>query len=228
MTRLCRNTPHSQSKARTSTPGYKWLGCPASRIPDQMILYPPPQSHTWASKPSLVMVHLSPPEIEKTRYKDHYCTVSDLSEVWTSEVRRDTADSRSIINPTLCIMQGETKTPLQRTEGNKKSKTLLKYFMFILCSSFRASWINSKKFQRDDTLVQYFLFLASCSTCFGWNIDPSSGAQLNCIYSIWCWQTVCDLPSSWMSRNSSRLTHDDGRSHTVCHYQTTVYSSSWW
>jgi hypothetical protein len=32
-------------------------------------------------------------------------------------------------------------------------------------------------------------------------IHPSSGARLNCIYSIWCRQTECGLPSSWMSRN---------------------------
>jgi hypothetical protein len=46
------------------------------------------------------------------------------------------------------------------------------------------------------TLLYSILFPASYCTCFGRNIHPSSGTRLACIYSIWCWQKVCDLPSS--------------------------------
>jgi hypothetical protein len=35
-------------------------------------------------------------------------------------------------------------------------------------------------------LVQ-FLFPANCSTYFRWNLHPSSGARVNCNYSIWHW-----------------------------------------
>ena len=128
-THLCRNTPHSRSRARTSTLGYTRLGCPASRIPDQRILYPPHQSHTWASEPSIAVVHLSRPEIKKARYKDHYCTVSDLSEVRASKVRRDDPDIRYIMNSPPCTMQGETKTSLQHTEGKQE---ILKSYVKLL------------------------------------------------------------------------------------------------
>jgi len=30
-----------------------------------------------------------------------------------------------------------------------------------------------------------FILSGNCSTCFGWYLHPSSGAQTNCIYSIW-------------------------------------------
>jgi len=33
--------------------------------------------------------------------------------------------------------------------------------------------------------VTHFILSGNCSTCFGWYRHPSSGAQNNCIYSIW-------------------------------------------
>jgi hypothetical protein len=59
-----------------------------------------------------------------------------------------------------------------------------------------------KKFQRDYTLYSILLFPISRSTCFGRNPGPSSGARLNCIHSIWGWQTV------WIQFNRAP---DDGR-----------------
>jgi hypothetical protein len=56
-------------------------------------------------------------------------------------------------------------------------RNILKNFFFIL-----------KNF-RDDTLYSALLFPVSRSTCFRRNPRPSSGAQLNCIHSIWCWHT---------------------------------------
>jgi hypothetical protein len=64
-----------------------------------------------------------------------------------------------------------------------------------LCSWVRASWINVKMFQKDSTFYS-ILFRANSSTCFVWYFHPSSGA-----------------------RTPFRLLHDNGRSHTVCHYQ---------
>jgi hypothetical protein len=42
-----------------------------------------------------------------------------------------------------------------------------------------------KMFQIDDTFLCSILFPANGSTCFEWNIHPSSGARINCSYSIW-------------------------------------------
>jgi hypothetical protein len=53
-----------------------------------------------------------------------------------------------------------------------------------------------KMFQQDGTFLSHILFPTNSCTCFGWNIHPSSGARINCSYSIWQWQTVCGLPSS--------------------------------
>jgi len=38
--------------------------------------------------------------------------------------------------------------------------------------------------QQDATIHNFILYL-NCSTCFGWFLHPSSGAQINVIYSIW-------------------------------------------
>jgi hypothetical protein len=73
--------------------------------------------------------------------------------------------------------------------------------IFSLCFDSKFWTIILKKFQRDDTLYSTLWFPGSRSTCFGRNPRPSSGAQLNCIHSIWGWQTVCVQPSSWMSQN---------------------------
>jgi hypothetical protein len=43
-------------------------------------------------------------------------------------------------------------------------------------------------------LVQ-FLFPANCSTRFGWHLQQSSGARVNCSYSIWHWSNRM-LPSA--------------------------------
>jgi hypothetical protein len=35
-----------------------------------------------------------------------------------------------------------------------------------------------------------FLFPATCSTCFGWHLHPSSGERVNCNYSIRHWSNL--------------------------------------
>jgi hypothetical protein len=42
-----------------------------------------------------------------------------------------------------------------------------------------------KTFQQDDTFLYSILFPVNGSTCFGWNIHPSSGARINFSHSIW-------------------------------------------
>jgi hypothetical protein len=74
---------------------------------------------------------------------------------------------------------------------------------FILMGKYASWFLIFKNVPTRWHLFLYsILFPVNGSTSFGWNIHPSSGARINCSYSIWQWQTVCDLPSSWVSRNT--------------------------
>jgi hypothetical protein len=64
----------------------------------------------------------------------------------------------------------------------------------FLCSWVRASWINVNNCPTKCDFVQ-FLFTTNCSSRFGRYLHPSSGARVNCNYSIWHW-TNCMLSSS--------------------------------
>jgi hypothetical protein len=56
---------------------------------------------------------------------------------------------------------------------------------------------------RCDCIEFYYIF-ANGSTCFGWYLHPSSGAHVNCNYSIWhCLNCICYLLLSWRIRNES-------------------------
>jgi hypothetical protein len=70
---------------------------------------------------------------------------------------------------------GEWKKKL----NNEESSVL--YFMLI-----SPSIVNQflKMFQQDETFLYSILFPANSSICFGSNIHPSSGARINCSYSI--------------------------------------------
>jgi hypothetical protein len=59
-------------------------------------------------------------------------------------------------------------------------------FIYInfFCSWVCASWINVSNCPTRCNFIQ-FLFPANCCTCFGWHLHPSSGARVNCNYSIW-------------------------------------------
>jgi len=64
--------------------------------------------------------------------------------------------------------------------------------------------------------VIHFILSGNCSTCLGWYHHLSSGAQHNCIYSIWylllCY---CYLSLSWTPptahSNQFQLFHDSDR-----------------
>ena len=72
-----------------------------------------------------------------------------------------------------CVLQGWTK----------KGK---KVYKLILCSWVRALWIGDNNCPTRCDYIQC-LFPANCSACFGWYLHPSSGACINCNYSIWHW-----------------------------------------
>jgi hypothetical protein len=40
------------------------------------------------------------------------------------------------------------------------------------------------KYNQEDVTLYNILYYCQCSTCFGWFLRPSSGAQ-NCTHSIW-------------------------------------------
>ena len=48
----------------------------------------------------------------------------------------------------------------------------------------RASWINVNNWPTRCDYIQFYYISANCSTCFGWYLHPSSGAHVNCNYSI--------------------------------------------
>jgi hypothetical protein len=58
---------------------------------------------------------------------------------------------------------------------------------FLLLSAHQSVHRESifKNVPADDTFLCSILFPVNGSTCFGWNIHPSSGARVNCSYSIW-------------------------------------------
>jgi hypothetical protein len=60
-------------------------------------------------------------------------------------------------------------------------------------------------------LVQ-FLFPANWSTCFGWYLHLSSGARVNCNYSIW-YRSNCILPSAVMQESGLRALTAEGSIH---------------
>ena len=65
----------------------------------------------------------------------------------------------------------------------------------ILCSCFRAFWINVNNWPTRCDYIQFYYISADSSTCFGWYPHPSSGAHSNCNYNIWYWSNrICYRP----------------------------------
>ena len=81
--------------------------------------------------------------------------------------------------------------------------------------------------------IQFYHISVDSSTCFGWYLHPSSGAHVNCNYSIWHWSNRnCYLLLLWRSRNGVPTTP---RQRTVANMVwpmpdnvITVYVCSWW
>ena len=86
---------------------------------------------------------------------------------------------------------------------------------------------------QQDATIYSFLFPANCSTWFGWYLHPSSGAHINCNYSIWHWLNhICYILLLWRGHNSV-LTPPQQRkvANTVRpmpYTVITVYVCSWW
>jgi hypothetical protein len=101
-----------------------------------------------------------------------------------------------------------TNTEEYRKEGNQNDVLCIS----LLCSCVRASWINVNNCPTRCDFVQ-FLFPANCSTYFGWYIHPSSGARINCNYSIWHWSNLTSavVEESGLSPGSSMTAEDSIR-----------------
>jgi hypothetical protein len=131
--------------------------------------------------------------------KKKYCRAGQATENNMAHARRMLDVKGCKYTLSLCYTSCfSTATIVARTRLDATLiRTLPVFFMLIILCIVNQFQKSSNKMTH---LYSILLFPASRSTCFGWNIHPSSGARLNCIYSIWCWQTDCDLPSSWMSR----------------------------
>jgi hypothetical protein len=68
--------------------------------------------------------------------------------------------------------------------------------------------------------IQFYHISAHSSTCFEWYPHPSSGAHVNCNYSIWHWSNrIGYRPLSWRSRNciSDSSTPAEGSTSARCY-----------
>ena len=120
-------------------------------------------------------------------------------------------------------------------------------FLWIVCSWVHALWISVNNFPTRCDYIQ-FLFPANCSTCFGWYLHPSSGARVNCNYSIWhqlnrittfrChggvwlhssgtgWTVL--LPSAVVESDPFTAAEGSNTVPSVPDAVITVYTCSWW
>ena len=76
----------------------------------------------------------------------------------------------------------------------------------------------------------FFLFPANCSTCFGWYLRSSSGAHVNCNYSIWHWSNhITPFCCREGVRTDSSKTAESGNMvRSVPDAVIAVYVCSWW
>ena len=89
-----------------------------------------------------------------------------------------------------------------RSVGIVRSRTKATEFSLALCSRVRASWVIVNDCPTRCDYTQFYYFSGNSSTCFGWSRRPSSGAHVNCNYSIWHWSNrICYRPLTWRSRN---------------------------
>ena len=73
-------------------------------------------------------------------------------------------------------------------------------YIYIYITEVRFKMCIPINIQQDATSHSLFISV-HCSTCFGWYLHPSSGAQ-NCIYSIWYLSNrYCYLPLAAGSSN---------------------------
>ena len=65
---------------------------------------------------------------------------------------------------------------------------------------------------QQDATITVFYISANCSKCFGCYLHPSSGAHVDCNYSIWHWSNrICYRSLSWRSRKNSFTTADGSK-----------------
>ena len=96
------------------------------------------------------------------------------------------------------------------------------------CIVNRCQWLSNKM-----RLYTVYYVSANCSTYFGWYLHPSSGAHVNCNYSIWHWSNrICYFPLTWKIWNSvPNPPHQRTVTNTVRPVPDAViiiYMCSWW
>ena len=83
----------------------------------------------------------------------------------------------------------------------------------------RSSWINVNNCPTRCDYIQFYYISANSSTCFGWYLHLSSGAHVNCNYSIRHWSNlICYLPLTWSRSDSSTRAEGSkyGSTSTIC------------
>ena len=109
----------------------------------------------------------------------------------------------------------ERGTGRETGDGGRK---LNQQFYFFVTSMLRLAAM----------LISTYVLLLS-STRFGWYHHPSSGAHVNCKYSIWHWSNrICYRPLLWWSRNSDSSTTAEGSKYgstsaRCCNYSLHVF-----
>ena len=93
----------------------------------------------------------------------------------------------------------------------------------ILYSWFRGSWINVNNCPTRCDFMQFYYIYANSSTYFGWYLHPSSGAHVNCNYSIWHWSNRI---TTFRSRGGVGRVANTVR--PIPDTVITVYVCSWW
>jgi hypothetical protein len=112
------------------------------------------------------------------------------SYMWLSLFKRVTAPCQTTEQNFTCLLfiaavmnGGQTSLQLVHKPCTSIHNTFFFNFMLI-CPCIVKLFL--KIFQQDDTFFLYsILFPVNGFTCFGWNTHPSSGAWINCNYSIW-------------------------------------------
>ena len=86
-----------------------------------------------------------------------------------------------------CITEVKLCLP---THGDVNNHRLQRELISKMSCSFLYGFVHRESVSiivQQDAAIHSLLFPANCSTCFGWYLHPSSGAHVNCNYSIWHW-----------------------------------------
>jgi len=117
-----------------------------------------------------------------------------------------------IIN--LALLKSRLLLPRVMCAYSNKQITL--WYMSLLCSWVRASWIIVNNCPTRCDYIHFYYISADSSTCFGWYPHPSSGAHANCNYSIWHWANRNCCSDSSTSSDGSKYGSNSARCCNYC------------